>query len=261
MPPPALITGLWLAWAAPALTLQLGGLKPSHRALQRVSRGSAAMRFADAAAFEAAVRAYVSTLDEKELQDPAAPSPLAYAELQRNGQLDLVAGCMEHGGYIQVSKRLGVPLRLPKEAEQPADAPRFIEALPPTLGLKLSGSKREADLAAAVQTLDLTRAAAPAPAGVRGGVVYEPTPLRLPRPKAAPSDIISSSTDARPRWELAWVFRYDGSQRAWLVFLVWLSAAGYGRATAEVLEPGIVSTMQATAQASDALSPSASVCE
>lgn len=244
------VVALLLAWAAPAQTLQLGGPRPSRRSLQCVSPVPATMRFDDAAAFEAEVRAYVSTLDEQAMHDPAAPSPLAYAELQRNGRVDLVEGCMEHGGYIQVSKRLGVPLRLAKPADLSSDAPpRFSEPLPPTIGLKLSGSKREADMAASVQALDLAGAAtAAAPAVGNGGVVYEPTPLQLPKIETAGSVSV-------PRWELAWLFRYDGAQRAGLVFFAWLSGAAYGRATAELLEPSVASALQAAAQVS-----SSSIC-
>ena len=54
------------------------------------------------AALENELRAYLSALPESALSDAAAPSPLAYTELKRNGRTDLAEGCLKHGGYVRV---------------------------------------------------------------------------------------------------------------------------------------------------------------
>ena len=69
-------------------------------------------KYASAAELEAAVRAYVAALPAGSIDDPSLPSPLNYKELQFNGRPDLVAGCMQYGGYLKVSNDLGLPVRI-----------------------------------------------------------------------------------------------------------------------------------------------------
>jgi len=150
-----------LAAAAPGLALQFTGPSTQRRPQLR-SAAAFTMGFDDFAAFEAEVLAYVAGLDEAALNDPAAPSPLAYAELQRAGRVDLLEGCMEYGGYIKVSQQLGLPVRYAKPIDAPEPVlPGFTKPISATAGLKLSGSQREADMALAIQSLDPRRCLQP----------------------------------------------------------------------------------------------------
>jgi hypothetical protein len=75
-------------------------------------------KYASDAEIDAAVLAYVAALPVGAVDDPTLPSPLSYKELNYNGRPDLVAGCMQFGGYLKVSQRLGLPVRI--GVERPA---------------------------------------------------------------------------------------------------------------------------------------------
>jgi len=77
-----------------------------------------AKKYASAAELDAAVCAYVAALPAGAVDDPTLPSPLNYKELNYSGRPDLVEGCMQFGGYLQVSQRLGLPVRI--GVERPA---------------------------------------------------------------------------------------------------------------------------------------------
>lgn len=59
-----------------------------------------------------AIRAYLKQLPEGAVDDPSLPSALNYKELAYNGRQDIVEGCMAHGGYLQLSNEMGVPVRI-----------------------------------------------------------------------------------------------------------------------------------------------------
>lgn len=201
----------------------------------------------DFGGFEVAVREYVATLSASELSDADAPSPLAYDELRRKGRVDLVEGCMRHGGYIKVSKQLGLPLRL--AAPPPAPPPSsFSEPEAPAVGLKLSGAARESrlqeDIAAGV--------AAPSP---------QARPRRQPQPaveleKLRPGLVNEAVAAAAPPTAQAREpqregarLRLEGPQRAALVALAWITALGYGHASSGLLDPSLLEPLRAAAPA------------
>ena len=132
------------------------------RALRRHAAPLAA--FSDFAVFEREVREYLSALDEAALNDAEAPSPLAYLELQSNGRADLAEGCMQYGGYLAVSSKLGV--RVQRKALPPPSAPidaNFGKTVVADQGATLSAAAKEDRMAA-----DLARmrtAAAEPPTG------------------------------------------------------------------------------------------------
>ena len=102
--------------SALCLTLLLApthAMRPSSSArgalLRSLSRRTPAVvaAFRDFDEFKSATTAYLATLNETALNEPEFPSPLSYKELQRNGRVDLVEGCMKFGGYVKVSEQLG----------------------------------------------------------------------------------------------------------------------------------------------------------
>ena len=93
-----------------ALLCFLGGRQPAPSLTRRarVRRSASPLAaFRDFDSFATQVRGHLATLNQTELSDPDWPSPLAYAELQQRGRIDLVEGCMQYGGFIDVSERLG----------------------------------------------------------------------------------------------------------------------------------------------------------
>jgi hypothetical protein len=101
-----------------ALFLAHAAVVPAHAAVRSPLVAGLARRacvpvmmgrkFAEFPVLETELREYLSTLDDAALHDPDAPLPLSYLELQSAGRADLAEGCMQHGGYIAVSERLGV---------------------------------------------------------------------------------------------------------------------------------------------------------
>lgn len=83
------------------------------RTLPRQRTPAVVAAFRDFDEFKAAATAYLATLNETALDDPTFPSPLSYKELQSNGRVDLVEGCMKFGGYVKVSEQLGGAYRRP----------------------------------------------------------------------------------------------------------------------------------------------------
>ena len=95
----------WIAFLASAQAVRLAptcGVRSLARS--RVSTIRAAFSTFDD--FRASTTAYLATLNETALNDPAFPSPLSYTELQNSGRVDLVEGCMKFGGYLKVSDSL-----------------------------------------------------------------------------------------------------------------------------------------------------------
>ena len=109
-----------------------GLLLPAARAPARAPAAVMQKRakIADFSDLEREVLSYLGTLNATQLNDESAPSPLAYVELQKAGRPDIVEACMEYGGYLAVSKRLGVRVR-------PSAPPA-----PPPSGPVLAGDER-----------------------------------------------------------------------------------------------------------------------
>lgn len=192
-----------------------------------------------------AVKSYLSTIEPAALNDPEAPSPLAYLELRNAGRTDLVEGIMKHGGYFAVSKKLGVRVKdvvAPPPKVNPWTSQLVEEK--PDVAVSLSASAKEDKMAADLARLASgTAASAVAPSstvvGVARGDQLTPIPVRRPGKDAASAAGKSSSSPAvKPAISL------DGFQRAELALLLALLAVGYGRTTAEVLEPTAIATVQ-----------------
>ena len=222
----------------------------------------AAPKFADFADLEAEVRSYLSTLDETALNDPAAPSPLAYLELQSAGRADLAEGCMKHGGYLAVSTKLGV--RIQRKADAPpsgpmapgggaavfgGDANPMAESAGVTLGVQAKEDKMAADLA---------RLAAKSKTGDESAAEHEqPTTPSQQQPAAAPVDRLTPLKVSRtakaaggsaavkgdgPLDGLGRYIRLDGIQRVESLLLIGLLAIGYGTTSSQVFDSGTQST-------------------
>ena len=219
--------------------------------LGRTSRlGAAVMavNFAEFSVLESEVRAYLATLDDTAINDPDAPSPLAYTELQAAGRVDLVEGCMQHGGYLAVSRKLGVRVQASVLAPQVAQKPLFDyddDKADTGAGVMLSGAAKEDKMAA-----DLIRLAAKAsePAAPvvapKAPVGDRLTPLKAPAAAAAAGD---GEQDKGPLYGLGRYIRLNGLQRANAGLLAVLLAAGFGQSSAEALDPGLVGTVQLAA--------------
>ena len=97
--------------------------------------GAADAKYASAAELDAAVCAYINALPAGAVHDRTLPSPLNYKELNYNGRPDLVEGCMQFGGYLQVSERLGLPVRIGVERPvAPAEGGMRAAAAKKTIG-------------------------------------------------------------------------------------------------------------------------------
>ena len=214
--------------------------------------------FASFEAFEAEVRAYLATLDDEALHDPDAPSPLGYVELKANGRVDLAEGCLQYGGYLAVSKQLGV--RLQKRAPPPPSSlPTFggneaEEGAKMTLGFSGKEEKMAADLARLQTSATATATATAAEEeqlSSRGSVAYaarsDERPTPPPRGSAASAGADGRTAAAGATDGADGVARYarlNGLQRANVLLLVFALGAGFGRTAQQVLDPSIVHTAQ-----------------
>uniref|UniRef100_A0A7S0JKK3 Uncharacterized protein n=1 Tax=Calcidiscus leptoporus TaxID=127549 RepID=A0A7S0JKK3_9EUKA len=202
-------------------------------------------RYQDFEVLKREIRSYLTTLDPGILNNPAAPSPLSYVELQRNGRTDLVEGCMLHGGYLKVSDALRVRVSLapPKEI---GTTPGFLKE-EGEVGLVLSASALEARLSEPV-----TAPAVSVPAK------SAPTTGTMPRDKLMPlkttsSDAVGPAAEGvaarAPRRNGALALRFDGLQRASMLLLLVLVSLGFGKASSEVADASTLGVVQLAATA------------
>jgi hypothetical protein len=127
-----------------ALFLAHAAVVPAHAAVRSPLVAGLARRacvpvmmgrkFAEFPVLETELREYLSTLDDAALHDPDAPLPLSYLELQSAGRADLAEGCMQHGGYLAVSDRLGVRTSRTAPNQRRRSAPNQPSAPPPVFG-------------------------------------------------------------------------------------------------------------------------------
>jgi len=198
--------------------------------------------FDDYADLQREIRSYLAAIPAEELEDPDAPSPLAYSELGRRGRTDIVEGCMKHGGYLRVSADLDVPVRV-KEPPKKAEPLRFIAEPSGKGDLQMSRAAREERIAAQLAG-PLPEAAAPS----RGERVRAPSrtasePLWSPSPAAAASVEIEFAAPSEQGGLMRFA-QFDLAQRASLVLFVGASAGGFGRSSAELLAPETIATLQ-----------------
>lgn len=196
------------------------------------------------AELEGEIRAYLDACD-----DPG-PNPLAYTALGAAGRTDLVSRIMEQGGYLEVSRRLGLAV----------DETTFI--LPPPVvnsgqwdfnadvdeASVVVGRDLEAKLSAAEEALNGSKdgAGAPSVAGnnrraLRAGV---PTAQDL---RAASERLVPPVTDeVVPDGER---FVLSARMRAGIVILAAVTAAGFGRASTGLVGADAIETLRLVAEA------------
>jgi hypothetical protein len=210
--------------------------------------------YSDFGAFEKDVRAYLTTLEAAALTDDEAPSPLAYLELHKAGRADLAEGCLQYGGYIAVSERLGVRLRAAPPPSSAASFPAFSrdEPMDTGAGATLSATAKEEKMAADLERLRTApverQAAAGATTGFRDvGDRLTPLPGAAGRGSAGGADAASAgaAVDGGGRY-----FRLDGLQRTSAALLAVLLAIGFGRSSGDILDaPEVIGAAQAGAGA------------
>eukprot|EP00322_Chrysochromulina_rotalis_P007030 CAMPEP_0115832914 /NCGR_PEP_ID=MMETSP0287-20121206/2903_1 /TAXON_ID=412157 /ORGANISM="Chrysochromulina rotalis, Strain UIO044" /LENGTH=258 /DNA_ID=CAMNT_0003286313 /DNA_START=61 /DNA_END=837 /DNA_ORIENTATION=+ len=193
-----------------------------------------------------AVQQHLSTLDATALEDPEAPSPLSYAELNGAGRADLVQGCMKHGGYLAVSRQLGV--RLNVAPPPPPKVNPWTSQLPveeeTQVGVSLSGIAKEEKMAADLARLANKKSQPANAATATRSVGGSSTPTDRLAP--IPTSVTAADTPTRAREEPAILptLFFDGFQRAETGLLAVLFAVGFGRTSTEVLPPSLIPTVQ-----------------
>jgi hypothetical protein len=213
--------------------------------------------FKDFATFESEVRAYLQTLDETALNDPEAPSPLAYKELQSNGRVDLVEGAMQFGGYLTVSEKLGV--RIQKIAAKGGPLPGYRvdggvqfaadDDSASKANVVLSAQAKEDKMAADLARLQKRGSSSDASAASSSSTTTDAwvgdrlTPLRTSGGDVEQTEQgIASAGNVAAGNDGARYIRLDGLQRANALLLLLLVSVGFGAASAEMLDSSTIET-------------------
>lgn len=203
------------------------------------------------APLEASIRAYIS----ENAEAAAAPSPLAYLTLRDFGRTDLVEPIMAAGGYISVSRQLGIRV---DDAYSTYRPPRRPEELPSVFskaddgGSLALGAGRAARLNVDVSSITprepLGEASVPsapseADMSVRSGVLpYAPAPVPTAEEVASiGKDIVVVVDKVVPEGER---LALTASMRAGTLLLVGASAAGFGHASRGLLDSRALDALQ-----------------
>ncbi|KAG8458182.1 hypothetical protein KFE25_011713 [Diacronema lutheri] len=196
------------------------------RARARMAGPRQPARFATVEALEAELRAHVAALPAAELDDESLPPPLAYSELSRNGRDDLARAVMDAGGYIQMSRRLGLRWALPKKAAPPPVVE--VRNFDPREALK-SGFLKLGEARSAtedvLETKRLSEFARREPAQLTPQQVGRSKLAELLRPARAP---YVSTDDPLPGRQLLVDMQMSLPQRASAVLLAWALALAFG---------------------------------
>ncbi|KAL1519895.1 hypothetical protein AB1Y20_023384 [Prymnesium parvum] len=236
---------LLLCAAAAALRLAPGTGSPL--AARPRARPVVAAAFRSVDEFEAAASAYLSSLNETARSDPSFPSPLSYKALQSHGRVDLVEGCMEYGGYVSVSRRLGARVTFENSIDAPAAPVLGGGGAEPQVNLVLSAAAKEERLAQQLQRVqqaadDATDGDARAGAPARAWQSSELPPLPLGGGGAA-------SPSPKPEDQGFPFLRLDEAQRGGLLGVVLLLSAGFGRSSEQALPAEVVGSFKLAAVA------------
>lgn len=190
--------------------------------------------FATLEALEDELRAYLAALPAAELEDESLPPPLAYSELSRNGRDDLSRAVLEFGGYIQLSRRLGLRWLLPKKEGR---APTIeVDNFDPTKTLrtgflKLGNARRATEDVLETKRLDEIPRRQPAPptaqAAGRSKLASLLQPARVP---------YVNTEDELPLRQLLVDMQMSVPQRAGALLLAWALALAFGPHPAVQLE-------------------------
>lgn len=196
------------------------------------------------AELEAEIRKY---LDSHE--DPG-PNPLAYTNLGEAGRTDLISRIMDHGGYLEVSRRLGIPVDestfiLPPPVRDPNKSLFRSEDDRASL---LLGRDLESRFGAVEQGVDGSKASdnSLASSGGRRAASRQEVPtgeeLRLANEKLAPS-VVDKPVPEGERFTLT------ASMRLGMLVLAGVTAVGFGRASPGVVNQETITTCRVIAEA------------
>ena len=228
-----------------------GLLLPAARAPARAPAAVMQKRakIADFSDLEREVLSYLGTLNATQLNDESAPSPLAYVELQKAGRPDIVEACMEYGGYLAVSKRLGVRIRPSAPPAPPPSGPVLAGDEPPELIVSLSSSAREEKLSARVDGPSVSsQSAVQRKPGASRPIADAVSPVAPVRTAPLPlGEVSQTPTGAGPG--VGRLLRLDGRQRLGLGALSTLLALGYGRGSVDVLPDDAANALRLAAAA------------
>ena len=227
----------------------------SVRPAARTSRPAMmAQKYAEFQDLEADIKAYIATLDDTALNDPDAPSPLAYAELGTAGRPDLAEGCMKHGGYLAVSSKLGVRIQRKQPAKEGFKTKVAFGGDNYKTGAEvtLSGNAMEDKMAN-----DLARLASKGKAEVSTGG-ENIGGASVSRDRLTPFEVTSQSSKSKPVKEavkdgpmygLGRYIRLDTLQRSNAILLAVLLAVAFGNTSGQVLDSSTVGAVQLAADA------------
>lgn len=196
------------------------------------------------AELEAEIREY---LDSRE--DPGS-NPLAYTNLGEAGRTDLISRIMEHGGYLEVSRRLEIPVDesdfIPPPPIRDLNKSLFrSEDDSPSL---LLGRDLEARLGAVEQVIEDSKAAENSLASSEGRrrasrqEVPTGEELRLANEQLVPPVV----DEPVPEGEL---FALTASMRLGMLVLAAVTAVGFGRASPGVISQETITTFRSMAGA------------
>lgn len=171
-------------------------------------------------------------------QKPGAS--LKYTDLQKDGRLDLVQGIMKQGGYLAVSQRLGLDVKLPSlDGSDKVDpyAAGAVDAAGDQPAITLSRSKLEEKLSAPVKlggNQSGGSSSPTTPTATSSADTYYAGPV-APAPRPAGAREVTPQSDSGG-YGLGWVLRFDALQRVCLVAACWVGAAGFGHASEAALD-------------------------
>lgn len=193
-------------------------------------------------ALEAEIRQYLDGCE-----DPG-PSPLAYTNLGEAGRTDLISRIMEHGGYLQVSRRLGVPV----------DESNFIS--PPSVPIPntslfnqedgkpslVMGRDLEARLGTVGQVIEDSKVSGNALSSSQRRALRAGVPSGQELRSASEQFIPPVTDEPLPKGER---FSLTASMRLGMVLLAAVTAVGFGRASSGVVNEDTIATCRLMAEA------------
>lgn len=195
------------------------------------------------AQLEAEIRRYLESCE-----DPG-PNPLAYTNLGEAGRTDLISRIMEHGGYLQVSNRLGIPVD-ESNFIPPPTAPESNKSLFNSEDVKSSlvvGRDLEERLGTVEKVIEESKisgnslSSSQQRRAIRAGV---PSPQDL---KRASDQLLPPVTDEPvPKGER---FVLTASMRLGMLLLAAVTAVGFGRASSGVVGNDLIATCRLMAEA------------
>lgn len=226
---------LLLVWTLTP-TYALGWLGCTRRALARPMFPTMRSEALDGALVEE-VKDYLTNVPQQELDDDRLPPPLSYTELSRRGREDLARAVMDGGGYIALSKALGVRWQMPKKVpDKPPLVP--VENFDPTASEKsgfLKLGRARADTEDILSEKPLSAFKKENATAASPNLQPESKLASLLAPAVAP--YVSDEDDTSLRQALV-DMQLSGQQRAAALLLAWTLANAFG-AGGDLVDPEI----------------------